>query len=117
MSFLKFWYLLNVAAHLQGGGCRQKNKLRVNLRGFREAFKTARLIKEVRFQERFAEARLGLLGCSSILSYATDCSRCLASLCFFLERQQLGGDEMYRSTIWEILREFPYRYFIASSSF
>ena len=117
MSFLRFWYLLNGAVHLQGGGCHQKNKLRVNLLGFREAFKTARLIKDVRFLELFAEAHLELLGCSGILGVATGCSRCLASICFFCERQKLGGDEIYRSTIWEILREFPYRYFIASSSF
>ena len=117
MSFLTFWCFLEGGVHLQGSGCHQKNKLCVNLRGFREAFKTARFIKDMRFQELFAEAHLELLGCSGILSVATACSRCLASVCFYCERQQLGGDEMYRSTIWEILREFPYRYFIASSSF
>jgi hypothetical protein len=117
MSILTFRCLLERAVHLQGAGCHQEAELRVKLRGFREAFKTARPIKGVRFQELFAEAHLESLGCSGILSVATACSRCLASLCFFCERQKLGGDEIYRSTIWEILREFPYRYFIASSSF
>ena len=103
--------------HSLGFGCHQKAELLGKVRGFRKAFGTARVIEDGRFQELFAEAHLELLGCSGILSVATACSRCLASLCFFCERQQLGGDEVYRSTIRGILREFPFRYFIARSSF
>ena len=117
MSFLTFWCFLEGGVHLQGSGCHQKAELLGKLLGFRQAFKTARVIKDGRFQELFAEAHLELLGCSGIFGVATACSRCLASLCLFWVRQQLGGDEVYRSTIREILREFPYRYFIARSSF
>ena len=44
--------------HLRGSGCHQEDELRGKVRGFKEAFKTARLIKDERFQKLFAEAHL-----------------------------------------------------------
>ena len=44
--------------HLRGSGCHQEAELRGKVRGFKEAFKTARLIKDERFQKLFAEAHL-----------------------------------------------------------
>ena len=44
--------LLREYMHLKGSGCHQEAELRGKVRGFKEAFKTARLIKDVRFLER-----------------------------------------------------------------
>ena len=57
--------LLREYMHLQGSGCHQEAELRGKLRGFKEAFKTARLIKDERFQELFAEAHLEVFGMTS----------------------------------------------------
>ena len=57
--------LLREYMHLQGSGCHQEAELRGKVRGFKEAFKTARLIKDERFQELFAEAHLEVFGMTS----------------------------------------------------
>ncbi len=57
--------LLREYMHLQGSGCHQEAELRGKLRGFKEAFKTARLVKDERFQELFAEAHLEVFGMTS----------------------------------------------------
>ena len=57
--------LINEYLHMEGSCCRKEAEIKGRLEGFRQASQLARLVKEDRFQEIFAEVHFEIFGMTS----------------------------------------------------
>ena len=80
--------------HVQGANCPQEIELKGRLRGFREALKLAKLVRDDRFQELFSECHLRVYGMT----------RGAKSLAIGVAAQQLTMDDWERFDTPTVLR-------------